>query len=331
MIRIRSLGLLVSAMALGAAPALAAEELSQDALVVQAKIKKLGDVMGFGFDALWSMSNDHLIRINAADNSFVDINVKGGGGYRPPAIGEGAVWIADINAMRILKLDPATNSVVMEMPAEMLQWQGTLGVGDGSVWVMTQKGGFDKQLTRYNAATGAIESTLLLPSIGTGVLFDSGSVWVAGSNNEVYRVDPKSNMIAATIGVHKQPLYLCAGEGAVWVWNQGDGMVDRIDPATNTVIDTIDSEFPSIHGGDFDCGGGYVWADQPSMPLVQIDPKTNTTIRKFSGQKGFGWGVRYGAGSLWFSGASIQRVEPPKYADTRITGLIAQFQKKEAR
>ena len=221
--------------------------------------------------------------------------------------------MADIDNGKILKIDPTTNTLVKEIPADMLFWQGTLGVGEGSVWVVTAKGGLDKVLTQLNAGDGMVEATIPLPSAGTGVVVDFGSVWVVGNGaNELYRIDPKTNTIVATTKVHKQPLYVCSADNSLWVFNQGDELVDRIDGRTGKVLATIDTGFPTIHGGDFTCGGGYVWGDQPGTPLVQIDPKTNTTIRKFSGQKGFGWSLRYGGGSLWFSGASIRRVEPPR-------------------
>jgi hypothetical protein len=45
--------------------------------------------------------------------------------------------------------------------------------------------------------------------------------------------------------------------------------------------------------------------------VAQIDPKTNTLIRKFMGGFGFGEAIRYGPGSLWVSGSSIHRIQPP--------------------
>ena len=73
---------------------------------------------------------------------------------------------------------------------------------------------------------------------------------------------------------------------------------------------------------DLACGGGYVWGHVAAatlgdkaiaaIPVVQIDPATNTVIRKYVGGKGFGWDLRYGAGSLWMTGSALFRAEPPK-------------------
>ncbi len=43
-----------------------------------------------------------------------------------------------------------------------------------------------------------------------------------------------------TIDVGEAPSAIAVGEHAVWVANSGDGTVSRIDPATNTVVETID-------------------------------------------------------------------------------------------
>lgn len=68
------------------------------------------------------MSEGRLARVNAKDNSVVDLAIpKGEGGamladidkYRGIAIGEGAVWIPDVGNSVIYKVDPETNQVAM--------------------------------------------------------------------------------------------------------------------------------------------------------------------------------------------------------------------------
>ena len=54
---------------------------------------------------------------------------------------------------------------------------------------------------------------------------------------------------------------------------KGQGVVQRIDPATNSVIATI--ETGGHQGGDIMVGGGFVWATyRDGLPLVQINPET---------------------------------------------------------
>jgi YVTN family beta-propeller protein len=71
----------------------------------------------------------------------------------------------------------------------------------------------------------------------------------------VTRIDPGTNG-TKTIGVGKRPEGIAVGAGFVWVANNGDGTVSKIDPRTNQVVD-------SIHVGRFPIaltvGGGAVW------------------------------------------------------------------------
>jgi len=289
---------------------LAAEEIDADKLVIEAKLPLPGDFMGFGFDSLWIMSGGRLWRTSAANNSMTGIDVEGTrGGYRGIAIGEGAVWIPDVGAGMVYKVDPTSNAVVTKFPTSMRGTEGSIGVGEGSVWLTTSDDN-NKTLARYNAVTGVQEAAIALPGPGIGVVVDYGSVWVTGYlKGELYRINPKNNAVAMTIKLHDRPRFIASGEGSVWVFNQLDGTVQRVDGSTGEVLATIETKRPGL-GGDIDYGGGFVWFTTPRTPVGQIDPKTNTLVRVFKGGS-MGDAIRYGAGSLWVSGPALHRIEPP--------------------
>ena len=290
----------------------AAEELPADKLVIQAKIQRKGKrgFLGFGFDSLWMMSGKRLARVNAADNSVIDIEVPGGGRYRAMAIGEGAVWVPAASKHMIFKVDPIANKLVREIPAQMLSSEGSIGAGEGGIWVITATGSGDTNLTRFNPASGAVDAIIPLPSNSAGVVVDFGAVWVTGTNKgELYRIDPTTNTITSTVELHEWPRFIASGEGSLWVLNQSDGTVQRIDGKTAELQATIETGL-SGNGGEIACGGGYVWVSAPGTPVAQIDPRTNTLVRKFKGGP-MGDAIRYGAGSLWVSGSAIYRISPP--------------------
>jgi virginiamycin B lyase len=284
-----------------------AKERSIDELAVTAEIARGGDFMAYGFDALWMMAGSILVRVDGKTNAVSDIPVpETTGRVRGLAIGEDAVWIPDALSEQIFKFDPVENKIALVIPASLSGTEGSIGVGAGSVWATTR----GNVLSRYAAATGALEASISLPGGAPAAIFDNGFVWVTGfARDELYKIDPRTNTLVQTIALRPSPRFLTAGEGSIWVLNQGDGTVQRIDLMSGKVIASIETGHAG-RGGDSTAGGGYIWVTLRDVPLVQIDPKANTVAALF---KGIGWGdaIRFGGGSLWISGPSIRRLTPP--------------------
>ena len=292
-------------------------------LVVQTKIPKPGSSIAYGFNALWTMSNGRLLKVNPADNSSLEIEIptsKDAGSlsdldkYRGIAVGEGAVWIPEMASSTIHKVDPQSNQVVLTIPTDLFGGAGSIGVGEGAVWVIT----FDdhnKTLTRYNAASSEIEARIKLPRPGVGVIVGDGSVWVtAASVGELYRIDPKTNQVAATIAIHGASHLLAAAADSIWVAFDKEGLVQRIDAASGEVVTTIETGATDMESdGDIAAGGGFIWTITRGSIVSKIDPTANSAKGAFAPPPGtiMGRRLRYGAGSLWVSGASIFRLSPP--------------------
>jgi virginiamycin B lyase len=294
------------------------EETTREARV-EATIPQPGFVMATGFDSVWMMNlaTDKLIRINSSDNSVTEFSIPGVVGRFARAglaVGEGAVWLPDHGRSMIYKIDPVANRVAMEIPAGPFSGNGRqdrswdkLTVGEGSVWAIIS----DNVLRRYSATDGTPEAAVSLPSRSSGVLVAFGSVWVTGTeNDELYRVDPKTNQIASTIGLHSDPRSLVAGEGSVWINNEGDGTVQRIDGKSGDVVATIDTG--AIGKGSIAVGGGFVWVSTHNEPIIQIDPRTNSVHGKFKLEMSEYSTLRFGSGSLWVSGGAVRRIKPPE-------------------
>ena len=101
-----------------------AEETSREASV-EATIPQSGFVMGAGFDSVWMMSltTNRLIRINPGDNSVTEIPIPGAVGpfaNAGMAVGEGAIWLPDHGRSMIYKIDPESDQVAKEIPADLL-------------------------------------------------------------------------------------------------------------------------------------------------------------------------------------------------------------------
>jgi virginiamycin B lyase len=293
-----------------------AEETARGARI-ETRFPQAGTAMVVGFDSLWMMNTttSKLVRIRIDDNSVTEIPINGAVGpfwASGIAMGEGAIWVPDIERSMIYKIDPEADQVVKEIPADLVGGRGpggkyALAVGEGAVWAIAS----DNELRRYSAGSGTQEAAISLPSRSSGVIVAFGSVWVTGTaNDEMYRVDPVTNQIAATIDLSSNPLALAAGDGSVWVFNEGDGTVQRIDGKSGNLVATIDTG--AVGKGAIEVGGGFVWVSTHAVPFIQIDPRTNSVRGKFKVEMDEYFTVRFGGGSLWLSGGSVRRIKPPE-------------------
>jgi virginiamycin B lyase len=116
--------------------------------------------------------------------------------------------------------------------------------------------------------------------------------------------------------VGKTPRFFTIGEGAVWVLNQGDGSVTKVDVKTNKVTETIQAGTPG-KGGDISVGGGSVWVTVFDLPLTRIDVASNKVVQQFAGAGGDA--VRFGLGSVWLCdlrGGKMLRFDPKRIEAT---------------
>jgi len=192
------------------------------------------------------------------------------------AAGEGALWIADFGAGRLLKVDPAVGQVtarsdyVGAMGAAVAPdgvWftsvdgnsvthadfeARTIGevevgtspsgvaFGAGAIWVVNND---DATVSRIDPGTHRVVATIPIGTIGLGIpVFTHGLLWVADfTAGTVHRIDPATNgAVGDPITVGSGPFRLAVGSGSVWVANQGGTTISRIDAGSGQVVATID-------------------------------------------------------------------------------------------
>lgn len=105
---------------------------------------------------------------------------------------------------------------------------------------------------------GHIAATILDPATPVSVEAGFGSIWVAnGPAGTILRIDPASNTVVATIQAGRPVCCLAFGAGAVWGSSFATDAVVRVDPATNSVVDSFPSGGLAPNGITF--GDGFVW------------------------------------------------------------------------
>ncbi len=126
------------------------------------------------------------------------------------------------------------------------------------------------------------------------------AVWVsAGRLNSIFRLDVRTNEIAATVVVGKRPCSgLIAGFGSVWVPSCGDQTLGRVDTKTNKLTDTIPVG-PAESEGGIAASPDAIWlVTDKAGKLSRIDPATNSVAATTDVPAGSA-SIVYGDGAVW--------------------------------
>lgn len=165
-----------------------------------------------------------------------------------------------------------------------------------------------------------------------GIAVGDGSAWVGiqrGGSGFVVRIDLATNEVVAEIPVQESPWRkrIAATDEAVWVASRG--VLERIDPDTNTVVATVD-----LHGRPISAitaDSSDVWAVAVTEPsreggewtgsLVRVDATTNEVVAEIAlGPQVAGYEdeVMVGAGSVWVLGVRWFEEQDAEYGSDLI-------------
>jgi len=218
-------------------------------------------------------------------------------------------------------IDPATNSIVAEIPIGARP--SGIATGEDSIWVANRD---DNTLLRIDPRSRRVVRTIGLTVEPQEVAIAAQSVWVASSAGDtVLRVDPAINEVVGRIrlgqGRETYPkLDFATGGGALWVSHRG--RLSRIDPATHTVETRREAGVKSIAYGH-----GALWVMTATDRIERIDPNTNSVLDSISrgrvGQTvGDGAALAVGAGAVWsatYLTKTLWKVDP---ATGHFTGRV---------
>ena len=153
---------------------------------------------------------------------------------------------------------------------------------------------------------------IALPAGGAGVIASGGFIWVTSPvTGQIFKVDPGTNTVAATLDVGGSPRFIAAGEGALWVIDQHDGTVQRIDPESGSVVARI------VTG---EGGTGRRHRRRRRLRLGRMGEALLRYADRPGDQRGRGplrermspnFSMRYGAGSVWIVGSDLRRLRMP--------------------
>ncbi len=141
----------------------------------------------------------------------------------------------------------------------------------------------------------------------TGIAYGAGSLWVTNqSEGTVIRLNPQSLRKDATIPVGAGPAGIAFGDGAVWVANSIDGTLSRINVDDHIVTSHTIDPKGGANGVAVD--GRTVWvSNQYAGTLSEVDTRRFTLVGTVP-TGGAPFGLAVSGDRLWFATASAGTV-----------------------
>jgi tRNA A-37 threonylcarbamoyl transferase component Bud32/streptogramin lyase len=190
----------------------------------------------------------------------------------------------------VLRIDPATRRPVAAIPTELRA--DTLAIGDGAVWVLDTGTG---KLARIDAASNRIDRRIEpeQPTRASTVAAGEGAVWLQSQYVEpsLWRLD----LEAGTYLPYSEERFdgVTIGLGSVWAVNTLNeepwAALVRLDPATGTQLDRVESAAWSYEDFIMATAGGLVWAVARASnvthvgthPVIAFDPQAGAIAAEF--------------------------------------------------
>lgn len=233
-----------------------------------------------GGGAVVSTSKSSIVRLDARSNEVLAERPLEQGGV---AIGEGAAWVVDRSGtLHRLDLDTLESLGTVRIEGATGRRGGGVGspvaVAAGRIWVVT-----GSKVVGVDAST--MEVVVETPIDGADDLTAGlGSVWVKsglpGSGAyRLTRVEPMTGAVVASLPLPGHAPRLAVGAGSVWVPDADNGDLLRIDPATTSVLATID--VADVGAAAVAASDTEVWLGVfPQDAVVRIDPATNQVVER---------------------------------------------------
>jgi YVTN family beta-propeller protein len=253
---------------------------------------------------MWVSSHrgNTLYRIDPATNSVsatIDVGQHTCGDL---GAGFNRIWLShcaeDAQAMVV---DPATNTVVGSFKTD----DPVFAFDANSVWTTSFPG---DRLMRVDPTT--LQTTATLDVSAFDVAPGGGYEWVAVANDagnyngSIAKVDPTTNTVVATIQTQKltNP-YMVFLDDSLWLSNQDDGTLVRVDTATGASANFTVSPFTKmtqLYDVQLTTDGTNLWYRNGDASVVEIDPHTASIVKSFAADAaGGGGGMAVGFDSLW--------------------------------
>jgi hypothetical protein len=191
------------------------------------------------------------------------------------AEGFGSVWVK-VDSGDVRRIDPATNSVVAEIPVSNELCQG-IGASAEAIWSCSREPDQPIHIVRIDPSANESAATIEVgktPDQGN-LVYARGQIWILkGAGDAIMGIDPATNSLGAPISLGTRCTDLDAAGDVVWAVCPIDGLVVRI--GVNDVVTASPAIFPNarqISVADFvfvSFSSGIAQLDSDSMEVVAL-------------------------------------------------------------
>jgi YVTN family beta-propeller protein len=264
---------------------------------------------------------NHLGVIDPNTNEIVDeiqVGIRPG----PVAVGDGAVWVGNLDERTLTKVDAARRASAGTFPLEGRTPTG-VAVGADSVWVAH---GVLGKLSQVDPQFGQVAETIdvageALGTVNGAVTVGAGWVWAVFGDSTFARIDPVAVRLAGATVAGATPAGVAVQSGYVWVVNTDSATVQRYQPSTfeeGHVGSVNVSQRPTAIAA----GEGAIWvANTGSDTVTRVDPGTPPTTESIGvGDEPVALSV--GDGTVWVANAgdgSVSRIDAETYEVETVT------------
>ena len=196
-----------------------------------------------------------------------------------------SAWVLLNGEQRLARVSLRRPSVVRDTKLPFPA--GGIALGNGALFVTEQGGG--PGVARVSTTTGRVDANWAVPVRGhnfsdpSGIAAGAGSVWLA-RGPEVVRIDARDGHVQRRFPLPIYATLLQFAGGDLWAASSQNGVVEKIDPATNRIASRV-----TLHGwlSAMTVAGGSVWVtavpDDVVFRLNADDASVEGTSRASAG------------------------------------------------
>ena len=227
----------------------------------------------------------------------------------------GSVWAGASDKGDVLRIDPTNDTVLSRIKIGDPAKQSSRARNYHGVPIVVATGfgsvwaaGADEALTRIDPNTLDIK-TFPIAIVGTAMTIADDGVWVASyDDGALVRFDPKTNTVGTTIRGQGSLLGIAAASGFIWAVNRSGHELVRFDPRTGAATGHVPIERNPQY---VVAGAGALWVSRETPRAIQrVDPGQLTVTTTYPAEEawGVGGGLLFADDGLWLG--NLARIDP---------------------